>query len=86
LWATWVVHLDPSHCTVWNNLNCDIYRLLARLVNHVVHVPASDVSEALPCTVGGEGAVGLIDRECSLRRCATFLSDFWNFGTYESDN
>jgi hypothetical protein len=51
------------------NLNCDIYRLRARLVNHVVYVPASDVSEALACTVGGGAAVGLIDRERSLYHC-----------------
>jgi len=69
LWAIWVVHVESSHCTVWNNQNCDIYRLRARLVNHVVYVPASDVSEALACTVGSGGAVGLIDRECSLYDC-----------------
>jgi hypothetical protein len=53
LWATWVGHVDPSQGTVWNNLNCDINRLRARLVNHVVYVPASDVSEALARTVSG---------------------------------
>src|SRR4030095_5437740 len=69
LWATWVGHVDPSHGTVWNNLNCDINRLRARLVNHVKYLPASDVSGALACTVGGGGAVVLIDRERSLYYC-----------------
>ena len=69
LGATWVVHVDPSHGTVWNNLNCHINRLRARLINYVVYVPATDVSEALACAVGGGRAVGLIDRERSLYHC-----------------
>jgi len=54
---------------VRNNLNCDIFRLRARLVNHVVYVPAAYVSEALARTVGGGRAVGLVDRERSLYHC-----------------
>jgi hypothetical protein len=69
LWAPRVVHVDPSHGAVGYNLNCDIYRLRARLVNYVVYVPAAYVSEALACTVRGGGAVGLIDRERSLYHC-----------------
>ena len=66
LCATWIVHVDPSRCTVRNNLNCDICRLRACLVNHVMDVPAAYVSEALACTVGGGSAVGLIDGQRSL--------------------
>jgi len=69
LWATWVVHVDPSHGAVRNDLNCDIFRLRPRLVNHVVYVPAADVSEALACTVRRGRAVVLIDRERSLYHC-----------------
>ena len=69
MWAAWVGHVDPSHGTVWNNLNCDINRLRARLVNHVVYVPASNVSEALARTVGGGRAVRLVNRERSLYHC-----------------
>jgi hypothetical protein len=54
---------------VWNNLNCDIYGLGACLVNYIVYVSTSDVSEALACTVGRGGAVGLIDRERSFYYC-----------------
>ena len=52
-----------------NNLNCDIFRLRARLVNHVVYVPAPYVSEALARTVGGGRAVRLVNRERSLYHC-----------------
>ena len=69
LWATWVVHVDPSYGAVRNDLNCDIFCLGARLVNHVVYVPAADVSEALACTVRRGRAVVLIDRERSLYHC-----------------
>src|SRR5207253_4185947 len=57
LWATWVVHVDPSHGAVRNDLNCDIFRLGARLVNHVVYVPAADVDfcYANKLSTGGEG-------------------------------
>jgi len=57
LWATWVVHVDPSHGAVRNDLNCDIFRLGARLVNHVVYVPAADVDfcHANKPSTGGEG-------------------------------
>jgi hypothetical protein len=54
---------------VWNNLNCDIYRLGARLVNYIMYVPATDVSETLACAVRGGRAVRLIDRERSLYHC-----------------
>ena len=69
LWATWVVHVDPSHGAVRNDLNCDIFCLGARLVNHVVYVPAADVSEALARTVGSGRAVGLVNCERSLCHC-----------------
>ena len=57
MWATWVVHVDPSHGAVRNDLNCDIFRLGARLVNHVVYVPAADVDfcHANKPSTGGEG-------------------------------
>jgi hypothetical protein len=52
-----------------NDLHGDIFRLRARLVTHVVDVPAAQIREALAYTVVLERAVVVVHRERSLCDC-----------------
>ncbi len=67
--ATWVRPVFSSGREVWNDLDCDIFRLHGPLIAHVVYVPAAYISEALACTVRFKRAVVVVHRERSVYHC-----------------